>query len=436
MFWRKSADESEPRPYRGPKPTISLQDPSFQLSVRFIKLTPEQLELLQEIRPILEQNVDAAVEAFYGHLGAMAEMREFIDRTTTVDRLKKTMRNYILSLAPMKIDDNYVFERYKIGKAHDRIALPPYWFTSAYQLHYNFLIPKIMDAYKDKERAKQAVTALLTITNLDQQLAMSSYIESYTSGLSKKEELERILNDLTSLQQQVNDASQSLAATAEETAASAAHMSTSVERITRNVTEAAKHSAEVVTLAKGGEGQLKEAVQAIRELSQLMLDMKQKIAALDVSSEKISSIAEVIQGIASQTNLLALNAAIESARAGEQGRGFNVVAQEVKKLAGSSEQSVKEIAEMIQQSRHHTADVSGSMEQNAKSMERVNELVDKVVQGFSQIIQSIALNQEQMRQISDEVVTLSTTAHEIENASESVAHSAEELAMMAQEIKQ
>jgi methyl-accepting chemotaxis protein len=96
-----------------------------------------------------------------------------------------------------------------------------------------------------------------------------------------------------------------------------------------------------------GAKSVEETVQVVRSIAAELSQVSENIGALSAQSERISSIVQVIRGIAEQTNLLALNAAIEAARAGEQGRGFAVVADEVRNLAARTSKATLEINEVV-----------------------------------------------------------------------------------------
>jgi len=115
-----------------------------------------------------------------------------------------------------------------------------------------------------------------------------------------------------------------------------------------------------------------EAVHVVRGIADELGNVAEKVEALSEQSERISSIVQVIRGIAEQTNLLALNAAIEAARAGEQGRGFAVVADEVRNLAARTSQATVEINEVVRLN-HELAQqaVSGMGSSRSKAEEGV-----------------------------------------------------------------
>jgi methyl-accepting chemotaxis protein len=104
---------------------------------------------------------------------------------------------------------------------------------------------------------------------------------------------------------------------------------------------------------------------------------------INESSQKISDIISVIDGIAFQTNILALNAAVEAARAGEQGRGFAVVASEVRALAGRSAEAAREIKALIVRSVE-------SVEAGRHQVERAGATMNDIVSGVAGVTDLIA----------------------------------------------
>ena len=128
-----------------------------------------------------------------------------------------------------------------------------------------------------------------------------------------------------------------------------------------------------------------EAARVAAEGGQVVGNVVATMGAISQSSQRISDIIGVIDGIAFQTNILALNAAVEAARAGEQGRGFAVVAGEVRNLAQRSAEAAREIKGLITQSGNQVdagvalVDRAGAtMNDVVRSIERVASLVQGI----------------------------------------------------------
>lgn len=229
----------------------------------------------------------------------------------------------------------------------------------------------------------------------------------------------------------------------------ATETSSTSQEVARNCGEAAHAAAECKLKTEEGVHTMLKVRSSIDTLAGDVEKAAQVIQGLQHESTKIGSVIDVINGIAEQTNLLALNAAIEAARAGEQGRGFAVVADEVRTLASRTQQSTKEIQQMVQSLQSGTANAVDVIErERANSQTTVQSVVaaeallneiSRSVREFTSLTDQIATASKQQSEVSEEInrniVSVHGLLQESATGAENVAEVTRDLSTVAAELE-
>jgi methyl-accepting chemotaxis protein len=110
--------------------------------------------------------------------------------------------------------------------------------------------------------------------------------------------------------------------------------------------------------------------------------------------QETDQVVGLIKAVAGQTNMLGLNAAIEAARVGEHGRGFGVVADEIRKLATSSGESIKKIESTLRTIREDS-------QQNYAQAQRIDEVMPQIAQAITQVAGTVQEINEMARSLNE-----------------------------------
>ena len=206
----------------------------------------------------------------------------------------------------------------------------------------------------------------------------------------------------------------------EETASAIEQLTTTVEHNTENAQNANKLALRATKIAGKGGYVVGQAME--------------KIHQLHASSQKISSIINIIDGIAFQTNILALNAAVEAARAGEQGRGFAVVATEVRNLAQRSAAAAKEINALIEDSVSNVEVGMTLVNQAGETMHEIVTSIKEVKEVISEISLASVEQLKGIKQINTAIIQIDNMTQQNTTLVEEAVTNTEQLAQQATQL--
>ena len=312
--------------------------------------------------------------------------------------------------------------------------------TANFDFIFDEATVKTLSKYKGRDELTKMSESLSTMQNGLRNLVDSIMLSS-TNVASGTLNMDRIIKENTLALESVASAVNHIAAGSSELSENSIKGTDKLEILAKQI-ENVNSSAKIINnYINETENANAKGIESMDKLKSITLEntavserVGLKIYSLDEKSNVISEITNTIKTIADQINLLSLNASIESARAGEAGKGFAVVANEIKKLATDTQQSTKEIEEIINDFKHMISEVNTEMSSLKDVILRSGENGKATGDSFYAIQAAVHNTTEQINDLLENINTINDNKNDVIQAIEQIAAVAQESASNTEEV--
>lgn len=396
---------------------INLSNNIYKRMLSYIELEEDDLGYLKSFKYKIEEHIESIVSDFYTVINSELLLKEIINKHSSTERLKQTLKIHLLELFSGEINDLFIEKRERISRRHIDIGLDSRWYLLAFQVVYNKIESIINDSKYNVSYRISLKSALNKIINLEQQIVINAYENTYKKIESSKqdEEHQKHINEKLEIGNIIKENIKELNILNSNQKKNYEQLVSECYVLLKDLKIVIEENRDIDSNALLLEKIINEIKEKITKLTEGLDVSKNVLSNLLETMKNLNNILLIIKNIANQTHLLSLNASIEAACAGESGKGFNIVAQEVRSLSISIKESVLDIEDMIK-------GMYVSIDSLEKSFDYVNEelkvflnIIYGMLEEFEKLKLSVNMEHENLSNVIKKIEEVDAIINTVKN---------------------